>query len=147
MPFALRERVGSELDRLEQDGVPEKTHFSEWVASVVVVPKPDGRLRLCGDYKVTTNLMLDVDQCPLRRPDDIFATLAIGQQFSTLDLAHAYNQLILDDEFWKHMTVNTLKGLYHYTRPFGIASAPACSFPAYDGFDPPRHSWSCLLHR
>ena len=89
VPFALRERVESELDRLEQEGVLEKTHFSEWAAPIVVVPKPDGRLRLCGDYKVTINPMLDVDQYPLPRPDDIFASLAGGQQFSTLDLAHA----------------------------------------------------------
>ena len=126
VPFALRERVESELDRLEQEGVLEKTHFSEWAAPTVVVPKPDGRLRLCGDYKVTINPMLDVDQYPLPRPDDIFASLAGGQQFSTLDLAHAYNQLILDNESRKYVTVNTLQGLYRYTRlPFGIASAPA----------------------
>ena len=106
VPFALRERVESELDRLEQEGVLEKTHFSEWAAPIVVVPKPDGRLRLCGDYKVTINPMLDVDQYPLPRPDDIFASLAGGQQFSTLDLAHAYNQLILDNESRKYVIVN-----------------------------------------
>ena len=126
VPFALRERVESELERLEQEGVLEKTHFSEWAAPVVVVPKPDGRLRLCGDYKVTVNPMLDVDQYPLPRPDDIFAKLAGGQQFSTLDLTNAYNQLILDDDSRKYVTVNTIKGLYQYTRlPFGISSAPA----------------------
>ena len=62
VPFALKEL---ELTRLEQDGVIQKTHFSELAAPVVVVPKPDGRLRLCGDYKVTVNSMLDVDQYPL----------------------------------------------------------------------------------
>ena len=126
VPFALQEWVESELDRLEQEGVLEKTHFSEWAAPVVAVPKPDSRLRLCGDYKVTINPSLDVDQYPLPKPDDIFATLAGGQLYTTLDLAHAYNQLILDDDSRKYVTVNTIKGLYQYTRlPFGIASAPA----------------------
>ena len=46
VPFALPECVESELDWL---GVLEKTHFSKWAAPVVAVPKPDGRLRLCGD--------------------------------------------------------------------------------------------------
>ena len=126
VPFALRARVEDELDRREREGVIEKTHYSEWAAPVVAVPKPDGRLRLCGDYKVTVNPVLDVDQYPLPKPDDIFASLAGGQQFTTLDLTHAYNQLELDEESRKYVTINTSKGLYQYTRlPFGIASAPA----------------------
>ena len=126
VPFALKERVESELDRLERDGVLEKTNYSEWAAPVVTVPKPDGQIRLCGDYKVTVNPVLDVDQYPLPKPDDIFATLAGGQLFTTLDLSHAYNQLLMDEESRKFVTINTHKGLYQYTRlPFGIASAPA----------------------
>ena len=126
VPFAIRERVASELDRLERDGVIEKTHYSEWAAPVVAVPKQDGRIRLCGDYKVTINSVLDVDQYPLPKPEDIFATLAGGQHYTTLDLTHAYNQLLLDEGSRKYVTINTLQGLYQYTRlPFGVASAPA----------------------
>ena len=44
VPFALRERVESELDRLERDGVLEKTPYSEWAAPVVTVPKQDGQM-------------------------------------------------------------------------------------------------------
>ena len=116
VPSALRERVESELDCLERDGVLEKTYYSEWAAPVVAVPKQDGQLRLCGDYKVTVNPVLDVDQYPLPKPDDIFATLSGGQQFTTLDLTHAYNQLILDEDSRKYVTINTHKGLYTSTR-------------------------------
>ena len=70
----------------------EKTHFSKWAAPVVVVPKLDGHLQLCGEYKVTINPMLYMVQYSLPQFDDIFATLAGGQQFSTLDLAHAYTE-------------------------------------------------------
>ena len=126
VPFALRTKVESELDRLSQEGVLEKIPYSEWAAPVVAMPKQDGRIRLCGDYKVTVNSVLDVDQYPLPKPNDIFATLSGGQQFTTLDLTHAYNQLLLDDDSRKYVTINTLKGLYQYTHlPFGIASAPA----------------------
>jgi len=124
--FALRAQVDQELDRLESIGVLEKTRYSEWAAPIVAVPKRDGSIRLCGDYKVTVNPVMDVDQYPLPRPDDIFVTLSGGQHFTTLDLSYAYNQLLLDEESRKYVTINTPKGLYQYTRlPFGIASAPA----------------------
>ena len=111
---------------MEQEGVLGKTHYSEWAAPIVAVPKPDGRLCLCGDYKITVNPVLDVDQYPLPKPKHIFAPLAGGQRFTTLDLSHAYNQLILDEDSRKYVTVNTHKSLYQYTRlPFEIASAPA----------------------
>ena len=75
----------------------EKVRYSEWAAQVVVVPKRDGQIRLCGDYRVSVNPSLEIDQYPLPKPDELFATLAGGKMFSTLDLSHAYNQLMLDD--------------------------------------------------
>ena len=115
-----------ELDRLEMLGVLEKTTFCEWAAPIVVVPKKDGRMRICGDYKVTINPSLDVDQYPLPKPEDIFASLTGGVKFTVLDLLQAYNQLLLDNQSKKLVTINTHQGLYSYNRlPFGAASAPA----------------------
>ena len=126
VPFALKSVVEDELDRLEKMGVMEKVNFIEWATPVVVVPKKDGRVRLCGDYKVTLNPSLDVDQYPLPRSEDLFATLAGGKHFSVLDLSNAYQQLLLEEASRKFVTINTHRGLYRYTRlPFGIASAPA----------------------
>ena len=54
------------------------------------------------------------------------ARLAGGQKFSKLDLSHAYQQILLDDDSQSFVTINTHLGLFQYTRvPFGIASAPA----------------------
>jgi hypothetical protein len=126
VPFAIKEAVGKELDRLEAEGIIEKVTTSDWAAPIVAVPKRDGTYRLCGDYKVTTNPVLEVAQYPLPNPSDLFASLAGGKSFTKLDLTQAYQQLLLDQDSKKYTTINTHKGLYQYTRlPFGIASAPA----------------------
>jgi len=93
---------------------------------VVPVPKTEGTIRLCGDYKVTINPRLEVDQYSLPRPDNIFATLAEGKWFSKINLKHAYQQMKLAENSCPNVTINTYRGLYHYTRlPFDIASAKA----------------------
>lgn len=126
VPYALRGAVEQDLERLERLSVIEKVQYSDWAAPIVPVPKGDGGIRICGDYKVTVNPVLKVDQYPVPTAEDLFATLAGGQTFTKLDLSHAYQQVLLDPESHKYVTINTHKGLYQYTRlPFGIASAPA----------------------
>ena len=47
------------------------------------------------------------------------------QEENALDLSHAYNQIMLDDDSRKFLTINTHHGLYCYTTlPFGVALAP-----------------------
>ena len=126
VPFAIKEAIGKELDRMEQQGILQKVSHSEWAAPIVPVPKKDGRFRICGDYKVTINPSLSVDQYPLPKPEDLFASLAGGTIFAKLDLSQAYLQLQLDEKSVPYVTINTHQGFYHHTRlPFGVASAPA----------------------
>ena len=104
----------------------EKVTHSEWATPLVALPKPDGRVRLCGDFKVTVNPALDMDKYPLPTAQDLFATLAGGKYFSKLDLSQAYLQVELHPDSVKYCTINTHRGLYKYKRmPFGIASGPA----------------------
>ena len=63
--FALKEGVEKELDKLQAAGIIEPIIFSEWAAPIAAVPKRDGSIRICGDYKVTLNQSLEVDQYPL----------------------------------------------------------------------------------
>ena len=111
-----------ELARLQQLGVLKKVDHSEWEAPIVVVPKEDGCLRVCGDYRVTINSALVVDKYPLPKPEDLMARLAGGQKFSKLNLNHAYQQILLNDDSRKFVTINTHLGLFQYTR---VPSAPA----------------------
>ena len=133
VPFALKGAVEQELTRLEDKGILKKVSHSSWAAPIVPVPKKDGKVRVCGDYKVTVNPCLDVDQYPLPKSDDLFATLANGKTFSKLDLSQAYQQMVLDEASANCLTINTHLGLFQYTRlPFGVASAPAMFQRAMD---------------
>ena len=59
---------------------------------------------------MTVNQCADVDRYPLPNTEDLFATLAGGQVFSKIDFFHAYQQVELDEDLQKYLTINTLKG-------------------------------------
>ena len=62
--FALREVIERDLDRLEGMGVLKKVNHSRWASLIIPVVKSDNSIHICGDYKVTVNNMLNVDQFP-----------------------------------------------------------------------------------
>ena len=116
----------AELERLQSQGIIEPVQFSDWAAPIVPVPKSDGNIRICGDYKVTINRAAKLDKYPIPRINDLFASLAGGKTFSKLDLSHAYQQIQLDEESRQYVTINTHRGLFRYNRlPFGVSSAPS----------------------
>jgi len=101
--------------------------------TIVPVFKGDGSIRICGDFKVTVNPVLNVEHYPQPRREDLFACLAGGKSFSKIDLANAYLQMEVEDDSMQYLTINTPKGLFRYTRMvFGIASAPAIFQHAID---------------
>ena len=124
-PFAMRRAVQNELERLVKMNVLESVDYSEWAVPIVVVSKPNGSVRICGDFKVL-NQQLQVDQHPIPTLDSLMQSLQGGQQYSKIDLADAYLQLELDDNSKKLCVINTPFGLYRYNRMcFGVASSPA----------------------
>ena len=128
VPLIHKELVERELDDLKSQGIISPVQFSSWAAPVVPVLKKNGKMRLCGDYKLTINQASPTDPYPLPLIEEIFANLSGGTLFSKLDLANAFLQLPLDDESKQYLTINTHKGLFQYNRlPFGIASAPSIS--------------------
>ena len=116
VPFALRDRVAAELDRLQAAGIIAPTKFSHWTTPIVPIVKKDGSIRICGDYRQTVNKHAKTEIYPLPRIEELFTTLSGGQSFTTLDLSHAYLQLELEEESQELVTINTHKGLYKYKR-------------------------------
>lgn len=126
IPYAIRDAIEGELISLVKSGVIEKIDYSDWAAPIVPVRKPNGKIRICGDYKVTINPDLEIPTHPMPRPDELFSKLNGGKKFTKLDLSQAYQQIVVDKDSRKYLTINTHLGLYQYKRlPFGISSAPA----------------------
>jgi len=71
---------------------------------------------VCGDYKVTINPVLEVNQYLLPMPEHLFTTLAGGKRFTTLDLSHACNQLQLAASLphHKHSKMSVASAQHHF---------------------------------
>ena len=126
VPYFLRDKVETELNRLVTKGTLEPVEVAEWAAPIVAVLKPDKtNVRICGDFKQTVNPVSTLDKYPIPKVEDLFSTLAGGKVFSKINLSQAYQQLPLADESKQYVVINTHKGLFRYTRlPFGVSSAP-----------------------
>ena len=64
-------QVEAEIDHLVGEGKLEAVDTVEtpieWASPIVCVPKPDGKVRLCVDFKCTINQHVYVDPHPLPR--------------------------------------------------------------------------------
>ncbi|XP_053686504.1 uncharacterized protein K02A2.6-like [Sabethes cyaneus] len=124
VPFKFQAQVANELDKMENTGVITKCDSSAWGTPLVPVVKPDGSIRLCGDYKVTLNSFLKEVKHPLPTADEIFVKLNGGSKFSKLDLSKAYNQFVLNDRSKEMCSISTMQGVYRMNRlPFGVKPA------------------------
>lgn len=133
VPYAIKPKVEKEIESLIQSGVLEPVSQSDWATPIVPVLKKDDSVRVCGDFKVTVNPVLEAEQYPLPHIEDLFAGLAGGNKFSKIDLNQAYLQMHVDEKSRELLTITTHKGLYQYRRlPFGITSAPAVFQRAMD---------------
>ena len=115
------------MDHLEGEGIIVKVShiYSQWATKVAPVTKGDGAFRLCGDCKVTINPALEVDRYPLPKPNDLFANLAGGEDFTKIDLMHACQLSSLEEKSREVVTINTHPGLFCYTRlPFWCYLSP-----------------------
>ena len=126
VPIPIRPEVEKEIRRMEAEGNWVRVTHSEWGTPLVPVAKSTGGYRLCGDYKVTLNPLLQVAQHPLPNINDMLASLGNCRIFSKIDLATAFQQLVMDEQSQEYCTVSTHLGLFRPKRlPYGVASSPA----------------------
>ncbi|XP_022794630.1 uncharacterized protein K02A2.6-like [Stylophora pistillata] len=125
VPFALKDKLKSELDWLERPQMIRKVKEpTEWVSSLVVVEKPNGKLRVCID-PIHLNKALKRSHYPLPVIEDVLPELSNVKVFSKADLKDGFLHIELDDESSLLTTFQTSWGRYCWKRmPFGISPAP-----------------------
>lgn len=125
VPVALRGVVSLELDTLVKTGVLVAVFQSEWVVPRVVVPKPNNKVRLCGNFEVALNRCLRTRHYPLPIIEYLLVMMSGSNCFAVLDLSSAYQQLELHLDVQSLAMVNTHKALFRYARlRYGLTCAP-----------------------
>ena len=112
IPLVFKDKVGRALQELEEDDIIEKVSTCEWGTPLVPALKTDNTIRVCANYKITVNKYLVDHNYPIPRIEEIFAALQEGEEFTTIDLDRAYNQLELDEETKRLLAWSTHKGVY-----------------------------------
>jgi hypothetical protein len=107
-----------------------KQSVSEAGAPILFVPKKDGSLRLCIDYR-GLNAITKKNRHPLPLISETLDRLGRATVFSALDLKDAYYRIpIKRSDSWK-TAFRTRYGHFEYNvMPFGLTNAPA-TFQAY----------------
>ena len=123
-PLPRRKIVEDQLDDMIRTGVIEPS-TSPWASPITLVPKKDGSMRFCVDYR-KLNAVTKKDSYPLPLIQDIFDQLSGAAVFSTLDLKSGYWQLSVAEADRPKTAFICHRGLFQFRRmAFGLANAPA----------------------
>ena len=118
-----RKREKAEIDKMLALDVIEEAEC-EWASPIVFVPKADGTLRFCVDYR-RLNAMTVRDSYPIPRMDECIDSLGDARVFSTLDANSGYWQIEVDPNDRDKTAFTSHFGLYRFKRmPFGLKNAP-----------------------
>ena len=140
-----RQEIEKQVNEMLQKGVisPSK---SPWSSPVVLVPKPDGSLRFCVDFR-KLNAVTIKDVYPLPRIDSVIDAVQGSTWFSALDLASGYWQIPLSEQDKAKTGFVTQDGLFEFNvMPFGLCNAPA-TFQRYMDVVLAGFKWNvCLVY-
>ena len=106
------------------DFIYEIEHTNQ-VSPIVVVPKKNGKLRVCVNLK-QVNATTIRDNYPLPITDHVIERVAGKAAYSFLDGFFGYNQVSIDPKDQHKTTFTTKWGIFAYPiMPFGLTNTPA----------------------
>lgn len=134
-PFAAKPRrwspeevimIQSEVEKLEKAEVIRRS-TSPWAASLVLVRKKDGTLRICQDYRVLNQRLIS-NSGALGDITTIYSDMGRVGCTSSIDLASGFNQIAIAEKD-KHKTAfhDAHGQLWEFNQSgFGLKVLPAC---------------------
>ncbi|CAN6440363.1 unnamed protein product [Victoria cruziana] len=118
-------QVKEGLEDLLKAGFIRAIDYPEWLANIVVVPKKNGKIRLCIDFR-DLNKATPKDDYPLPNIDLLVDSTAGHSMFSFMDGYSGYNQIRLAPQDQPKTSFTTPWGTFCYTvMPFGLKNAGA----------------------
>lgn len=124
VPERLVPSLKAEVEEMLALGVIECSS-SEWSNPVVLVPKKDGTMRFCIDFR-RVNAQSQFDAYPMPRLEDLIERLGKASFITTLDLCKGYWQVPLARTDRPYTAFRTPQGLFQFVvMPFGLQGAPA----------------------
>ncbi len=124
VPERLLTSLKEELDQMLTMNIIEPSR-SDWCSPVVLVPKKDGSLRFCVDFRYL-NSVSRFDSYPTPRIDELVDRLGKAKWITTIDLCKGYWQVPLSVQSKELTAFRTPWGLFQFSvMPFGLHGAPA----------------------
>ena len=124
LAHARKPIVQEKIKEMLHGGIVQPSH-SPWVAPMVLVPKKNGTLRICIDYR-KLNAVTRPDPFPIPRIDDLLDGMSSAKFIATLDLARGYWQVPMDPASREKTAFSTDFGKYEFrVMQFGLVGAPA----------------------
>ncbi|KAL0416592.1 UNVERIFIED_CONTAM: Transposon Ty3-G Gag-Pol polyprotein [Sesamum latifolium] len=119
------EIIKEEVEKLLTAGYIRPVQYPEWLANVVLVPKPNKKWRMCIDFTYL-NRACPKDSYPLPRIDVLVDSTAGCEMMSFLDAFQRYNQISLESQDQEKTTFITEQGTFCYrVMPFGLNNTGA----------------------
>ena len=117
------EQIRKELDLMIKMGVIEESN-SPWASPVVLIPKADGSIRFCIDYRRVNDVTLP-DAFPLPRVEDLIDKIGQSRYLTKIDLSRGYWQVPMDENSIPISAFVTPHGQFQWKyMPFGLRNAP-----------------------
>ena len=124
IPDRMKEGVLKEVEKLVDMGVATPSH-SPWASPIVPVPKPDGSIRLCIDYRKLNGITV-ADPYYMTTLEEILERVGNSRCLSKLDLSKGFYQIGIERDSIEKTAFITPFGKYSFNRmPFGLRNAPA----------------------
>ena len=124
VPDRMKEGVRQEVNKLVEMGVVIPS-TSPWASPIVPVPKSDGSIRLCIDYR-RINAITEADPYYMTTLEEILERVGGSRCVSKLDLCKGFYQIEVEEESVEKTAFITPFGKFAFRRmPFGLRNAPA----------------------